>query len=117
MVIRQGEVYWVNLGEPEGSEPAFRNPCLVVQNNLFNMSRIRTVVVCALTSNLQRAEAPGNVLLPKGEAGLSKKSVVNISQIYTVSKEDLEEKTGRVSEKRLAQALEGVQLLLQPRSV
>ena len=68
MVIRQGEIYWVNLGVAQASEPAFRHPGLVVQNNLFNMSRIHTVVVCALTSNLKRAEAPGNVLLPKDEA-------------------------------------------------
>ena len=117
MVIRQGEIYWVNLGVAQGSEPAFRHPCLVVQNNLFNMSRIHTVVVCALTSNLKRAEAPGNVLLPKGEADLPKKSVVNISQIYTVNKDDLDEKIGRVSDRWLAQVLDGVQLLLQPRNV
>ena len=105
------------VGRTSRPAPSFRHPCLVVQNNLFNTSRIHTVVVCALTSNLQRAEAPGNVLLSKGEAGLPKKSVVNISQIHTVNKEDLAEKSGRVSEKRLALVLEGVQMLFQPRNV
>ena len=79
MVIKQGEIYWVDLAEPKGSEPGYRHPHIVIQNNLFNDSRINTTVVCSLTSNLNRAKAPGNVLLNKGEANLSKQSVVNIS--------------------------------------
>lgn len=67
MVIQQGEIYWVDLGTPSGSEPGYRHPHIVIQNNLFNASKINTVVVCALTSNIKRAEAPGNVLLNKGE--------------------------------------------------
>ena len=81
MSIRQGDIYWIDLGDPEGSEPGYRHPHVVVQNNVFNKSRINTIVVCALTSNLKRAEVPGNVLLKKGEANLKKDSVVNISQV------------------------------------
>ncbi len=66
MVIRQGEVYWVDLGAPRGSSPGYRHPHVVVQNDIFNASRINTVVVCALTSNLRLGQAPGNVLLKKG---------------------------------------------------
>ena len=117
MVIRQGEIYWVDLGEPRGSEPSYRHPHIVVQNNLFNASKINTVVVCALTSNLKRAKAPGNILLEKGEANLLKKSVVNISQIYTVNKSDLIEKIGRVSGKRVQRILDGINLLLEPREI
>ena len=89
MVINQGDVFWIDFGEPSGSEPGYRHPHVVIQNNLFNRSRINTVVVCALTSNLKRAAAPGNVLLKKGEANLPKGSVVNISQVFTVIKSDL----------------------------
>ncbi len=117
MVIRQGDVYWVDLGEPVGSEPAYRHPCVVVQNNLFNQSRIRTVVVCALTSNLKRAGAPGNVLLEKGEAHLPKQSVVNVSQIFTVDKRQLGEYIGTLSSRRVQQILEGIRLVLEPREV
>ena len=117
MVIRQGDVYWVDLGEPVGSEPAYRHPCVVVQNNLFNQSRIRTVVVCALTSNLKRAGAPGNVLLEKGEAHLPKQSVVNVSQIFTVDKRQLGEYIGTLSPRRMQQILEGIRLVLEPREV
>jgi len=117
MVIRQGEIYWVDFGEPVGSEPAYRHPCVVVQNNLFNQSRIRTVVVCALTSNLRRAQAPGNILLEKGEGGLPKRSVVNVSQIFTVDKRQLGARIGALSPKRVEQILAGIQLVLQPRDV
>jgi mRNA interferase MazF len=90
---------------------------VVIQNNLFNRSRINTVVVCAITSNLKRASAPGNVLLRKGEANLPKRSVVNVSQIFTVDKADLVEKIGTLSPERVRQILDGVRLLTEPRDV
>ena len=117
MVIQQGEIYWVDLAEPRGSEPGYRHPHIVIQNNVFNASRINTVVVCSLTSNLNRARAPGNVVLKKGEANLSKECVVNISQIFTVNKGDLVEKIGQVSEKRMLEILDGIKLLIEPRSL
>lgn len=117
MVIRQGEIYWVDLGDPRGSEPAFRHPHIVIQNNLFNSSRLNTVVICSLTSNLKRADVPGNVLLQKGEANLPKQSVVNITQIFTVNKSDLEDKIGRVSDTRFGEILNGIKLLTEPRDI
>ena len=117
MDIKQGEIYWIDLGAPMGSEPAYRHPHLVIQNNLFNASNIATVVVCALTSNIKRADAPGNVLLQKGEANLPQKSVVNISQVFTVNKSELVDKIGHVSQKRLLEILDGIQLLIEPREV
>jgi len=117
MVINQGDVFWVDLGEPSGSEPGYRHPHVVIQNNLFNHSRINTVVVCLITSNLKRAKAPGNVPLRKGEANLSKQSVVNISQIFTVDKRDLAEKIGTLSHKRVRQVLDGIRLLVEPRDI
>ena len=117
MVINQGDIYWVDLGEPVGSGPGYRHPHVVIQNNVFNRSRIRTVVVCALTSNLKRARAPGNVLLEKGEANLPKKSVVNVSQIFTVDKMLLDEYIGTVSRERMQEILAGVKLVIEPRDV
>jgi mRNA interferase MazF len=117
MVMKQGEIYWVDLSEPKGSEPGYRHPHLVIQNNLFNTSQINTVVVCSLTTNLNRAKAPGNVLLNKGEANLPRKSVVNISQIFTVNKGDLVIKIGQVSRNRLTEILNGLKLLTEPREV
>jgi mRNA interferase MazF len=117
MVINQGDLFWADLGEPSGSEPAYRRPYLVIQNNIFNRSRINTVVVCSITSNLRRAESPGNVLLEKGEANLPKPSVVNISQIFTMNKLDLVEKIGSLPHDRMVQVLEGIELLITPRDV
>lgn len=117
MVIRQGDVFWVNLGTLRGSAPGYRHPHVVVQNNLFNASRISTVVVCALTSQVRYANAPGNVLLNKGEAKLPKASVVNVTQVFTVDKADLEEKIGTLSGHRIKEILDGMALVLQPREV
>lgn len=117
MVINQGDIFWIDLDEPSGSEPGYRRPHVVIQNNVFNRSRINTVVVCILTSNLRRANAPGNVLLESGEANLPEQSVVNVSQVFTVDKSQLEEKIGTVSEARICQIIKGVQLVIEPREV
>lgn len=116
-MIHQGEVYWVDFGEPGGSEPGYRRPALVVQNDVFNASNVRTVVVCPLTSNLRRAEAPGNVLLGPGEANLPRQSVVNISQVFTVNKRDLVEKVGSLEGERVREVISGINVLLEPREV
>lgn len=114
MTIRQGDIFWVDLRSPKASEPGYRHPHVVLQNDVFNMSRIGTVVVCALTTNLKRAQAPGNVILNKGEANLSKKSVVNVSQVVTVNKSDLKDKIGSLSPKRIKEIIEGIKLLIEP---
>jgi mRNA interferase MazF len=115
MVINQGDLFWLDLGEPSGSGPGYLRPYVVIQNDLFNQSRIHTVVVCVITSNLGRADAPGNVLLDNGEGNLPKQSVVNVSQIYTVDKEELIEKIGTLSPARVRQILDGVRLVSEPR--
>ncbi len=117
MVINQGDVFWIDLDEPSGSEPAYRHPHVVVQNNVYNRSRVHTVVVCALTSNLRRAAAPGNILLEPGEANMPKQSVVNVSQIFTVDKGQLEERIGTLSGSRVREIMEGIKLVLEPREV
>jgi mRNA interferase MazF len=115
MVIKQGDVFWVDLDDPSGSEPGYRHPHVVIQNNLFNHSKINTVVVCALTSNLKRAQSPGNVLLSPRETNLPKQSVVNISQVFTVDKTQLSEKIGSLSARRVREILNGLHLLTEPR--
>ena len=117
MVIRQGDVVWVKLDEPVGSGPGYSHPHVVIQNNVFNRSRINTVVVCALISNLKRATAPGNVLLERGEAGLSKQSVVVVSQIFSVDKSQLGEHIGTLATRRVRQILDGIKLVIDPREV
>lgn len=111
-MIRQGEVYWLQFGPPQGSAPAGRRPALVVQHDRFNRSTISTIVVAAITSNLRRAAMPGNVRLRSGEAGLSRPSVVNVSQLRTVDRSQLRERVGALSPARLREVLAGLTLLL-----
>ena len=115
MVIRQGDIYWLELEVPFGSEPGYRHPHVVVQNDLLNRSRIQTVIVCQLTSNLKRAELPGNILLDKKETHLSKDSVVNVTQLLTVDKTRLEDCVGTLSRRRVREILAGIRLVLEPR--
>ena len=113
MVINQGVIFWLDLGRPCGSEPGYYRPHVVIQNDSYNHSRINTVVVCALTTNLMLAEVPGNVLLRKGEANLTAVSVVNITQVLTVDKQRFKEKIGALSTRRLQEVLQGIHLLLK----
>jgi mRNA interferase MazF len=93
-VIRRGQIWWVDFAELHGSEPGYRHPVLVLQRDEVNASRISTVVVCVLTSNVPLAKAPGNTLLPRRATGLRRDSVANGSQIATVNKSDLDEMIG-----------------------
>ena len=111
--IRQGQVYWLDLGPATRSATAERHPCVVVQNDIFNRSAIATTVVCLITSNLKRADAPGNVLLKKGEARLPKASVVNVSQFLTVDKTELVEYVGKLSSVASADVRDGLCLLFE----
>ena len=114
MVVRQGDVFWVDLPLPQGSGPGYRHPAVVIQNDAFNMSAIATVVVCLITSSLRLAECPGNVLLRKGEGGLPRQSVANITQILTVDRSVLAAKLGTLSRNRVWEILAGVGVLLRP---
>lgn len=111
MVIRQGDLVWVRLPPPRGSEPAGRRPAVVVQSDLFNRSRINTVLIAAITSNLKYERLPGNVRLLRGEGGMPKSSVINLSQIHAIDRAYIDEKIGTVSEAKLSQIQGGLRIL------
>lgn len=90
----RGEIWWADLPNPIESEPGYRRPVLVVQDDIFTQSLINTVIVAVITSNTRLAEAPGNVLLPPDASGLPRPSVVNVSQLLTVDKGFLTELVG-----------------------
>jgi len=106
--INRGDVYWIGPDDSRGPVPSYSHPHVVVQDDVFNHSRITTVVVCALTSNLNRANEPGNVLLEVGEGNLPKQSVVVVSQISSVDKARLGERIGSLSDTRVEQILAGL---------
>lgn len=106
--INRGDVFWLEPDDSRGPVPSYSHPHVVVQDDVFNHSRITTVVVCALTSNLHRASEPGNVLLEVGEGNLPKQSVVVVSQISSVTKSRLGERLGSLSDTRVEQILAGL---------
>jgi len=110
--MQRGDIWWASLPEPEGSEPGYRRPVVIVQANDFNRSRISTVVVAVLTSNVALALAPGNVLLKAHRAGLPKDSVVNVSQLITIDRRSLTEKVKTLDSSTMLEVDKGLRLVL-----
>ncbi len=108
----RGEIWWATLPAPVGSEPGYRRPVLVIQDDTFNQSPISTVIIAVVTSNLQLAQAPGNVLLPCNATGLPKDSVANVSQILTIDKGFLEERVGALPSHLQEKVDEGLRTIL-----
>jgi mRNA interferase MazF len=111
--IQRGEIWWADLPEPRRSEPGFRRPVLVVQADSFNRSRIQTVLVAAITSNLDLADAPGNVVVPARSSGLPRDSVVNVSQILTLDRSFLTEHAGTLPTRLQGSVDAGLRIVLQ----
>jgi mRNA interferase MazF len=110
--VKRGEIWWASLPEPTGSGPGLRRPVLVIQSNPFNESRIATVIVAVVTSNLALADAPGNIRLSKSDSGLPKPSVVNVSQVLTVDRSLLTEKVRALPAAVVQKVNEGLRLAL-----
>jgi len=112
-VILQGDVYWVDLGEPVGSEPGYRRPVVVITSDEFNASRMRTVLICPLTGNTRLARIPGNVLIPASEAGLPRDSVATTAGVEPLNKPLLEELAGRLPAARVRAIISALNQLLE----
>jgi mRNA interferase MazF len=103
--LRRGDLFWLTTSD---QDDAVAHPHVVVQDDLFNRSRVHTVIVCGLSSNLHRASEPGNVLLEPGEGGLPRPSVVIVSQIDAIERDRLRERIGTLSAARVEQILDGL---------
>jgi len=112
MVIERGQIWWADLDAPSGSEPGFRRPVLVVQDDAFNRSRLQTVIAVVLTSNVRLVDAPGNVLIPAKAAGLPKDSVANVSQVITLDRDFLDEPAGKLRGPLLKDVENGLRLVM-----
>jgi mRNA interferase MazF len=110
--VKRGEVWWASLPDPVGSGPGLRRPVVIVQSNAFTESRIATVIVAVVTSNLALAEAPGNVRLAKSESGLPQPSVINVSQLITVDKSILTGKVKSLPSSVMRRVEDGIRLVL-----
>jgi mRNA interferase MazF len=110
--MKRGEIWWASLTSPDGSGPGYRRPVLIVQANSFNESRISTILVAVITSNLALAQAPGNVRISKSDSGLPKASVINISQVLTIDRQFLTELIGALPGRIMDRVNEGLKLVL-----
>ena len=110
--MQRGEIWWASLPAPKGSGPGRRRPVLIVQSDAFNASRIQTAIAVVITSNLELSAAPGNLLLRRKESGLSKDSVVNVSQLITLDKTFLTERVGTLPNRHTGAIDEGLRLVL-----
>ncbi len=109
--IHRGDIYWVQIVDLSSSEAGIPHPHVVLQEDVFNHSRLQTVIMCALTSNVKRISLMGNVLLEAGEANLPSQSVVEVSKLSTVDKTQLGDYIGSLSEERVQQILAGIRFL------
>ena len=110
--MERGEVWWADLPDPAGAGPGYRRPIIIIQSNDFNRSKIRTIIILVLTSNLKKVDAPGNVLIPAIESGLPKDSVANVSQIITVDKDYLTDKCAKLPPRFMKSIDDGLRLVL-----
>jgi mRNA interferase MazF len=110
--MRRGEIWWASLRDPVGSAPGYRRPVVIVQSDAFNRSRIASVIVAAVTSNLRLKDAPGNVHLPRSSSGLKRDSVINVSQLLSASKALLTERAGRLTPEKVRELDAGLRLVM-----
>jgi mRNA interferase MazF len=110
--VQRGEIWWADLPEPRGSETGFPRPVLVVQADAFNQSRIRTVIIAAITSNLALSSAPGNVPLPRNVSGLREESVINVSQLAAIDRGFLTDYIGKIPPRMQTSVDAGLRLVL-----
>lgn len=110
--MKRGEVWWFDLDIPRGSEPGYRRPGAIVSSDRFNRSAIRTVVIVPLTTNLRLADAPGNVSIPRGVAGLPDSSVAQVSGVMTVNRAQSLERIGALPPALVEELDRGLRLAL-----
>ena len=110
--MRRGEIWWASLPDPQGSGPGYRRPVVVIQSDSFNESRINTVIVAILTSNLNLAAAPGNVMIEQRVSMLSNDSIVNVSQVLTIDRSLLTEIVSKLPDRIMDTLDDGLRLVM-----
>lgn len=109
-VVVRGDVWWIDFGHPIGSAPGYRRPAVVVSSDRFNRSRLGTVIVAAITSNMRLAIAPGNVVLP--DELLSKPCVINVTQLLAIDRQLLDRRIAALAAIEIRELDQGLRLVL-----
>lgn len=110
--MMRGEIWWADFGIPFGSEPGYNRPVLIVQDDTFNKSKINTIVVLPLTTNLLLENAPGNIFIKKEESGMPKDSIIVVSQLYAIDRQRLLEQLSKLQMAIMKEVESGIKLVL-----
>lgn len=108
----RGELWWVDYGIPYCSEPGYKRPVIILQNDFFNNSNINTTIVIPLSTNLLLADIPGNILIEKRYSKLKKDSVILLSQIGVIDKQRLTEKISKIDKSIMEKIERNIAFLL-----
>jgi mRNA interferase MazF len=110
--MTRGEIWWVDYGIPYGSEPGYRRPVIIIQNDFFNNSKINTTIAVPLSTNLLLGDVPGNILINKEDSKLTKDSVILVSQIGVIDKERLKEKVSKINRQKMEEIENNIMFIL-----
>lgn len=110
--MTRGEIWWADFGIPFGSEPGFKRPVLIVQDDEFNRSSINTIVIVPFSTNVKLAEAPGNVYIESTDSGLSKDSVIVSSQVTAIDRRRILERISKIEKRFFGEIEDGIRIVL-----
>lgn len=111
LVVKKGDIFFADLSPVIGSEQGGVRPVVVIQNDVGNKYS-PTVIVAAITSQINKAKLPTHVEIRAGEHGLNKDSVILLEQLRTVDKRRLKERIGRMDEEAMEKVNEALVISL-----
>ncbi|TCS79581.1 type II toxin-antitoxin system PemK/MazF family toxin [Tepidibacillus fermentans] len=111
MIVKRGDVFFADLSPVVGSEQGGVRPVLVIQNNIGNRFS-PTVIVAAITAQIQKAKLPTHVEIDAKQYGLERDSVILLEQIRTIDKQRLTDKITHLDDEMMAKINEGIQISL-----
>lgn len=111
MIVKRGDVFFADLSPVVGSEQGGVRPVLVIQNDIGNRFS-PTVIVAAITAQIQKAKLPTHVEIEAKKHGLERDSVVLLEQIRTIDKQRLTDKIAHLDEELMRKVDEALQISL-----
>ena len=111
MIVKRGDVYFADLSPVVGSEQGGVRPVLVIQNDIGNRFS-PTVIVAAITAQIQKAKLPTHVEIDAKRYGFERDSVILLEQIRTIDKQRLTDKITHLDEEMMDNGDEALQISL-----
>ncbi len=111
MNVKRGDIYYADLSPVIGSEQGGVRPVLIIQNDIGNRYS-PTVIIAAITSQINKAKLPTHIEVAATDYGLPKDSVILLEQIRTIDKRRLEEKIGHIDEEMMEKINDGLMISL-----